>query len=329
MKCPICNSEQVYKKFHYSQEEIGSGIDIGETSIYVCSDCGGGFLHPMPSENALSNLYQLEYTSYTEIEKDIKPSTKLVYEYNYLGKRSIKHLLSKMFFFGNSVNISSYIKSLEKEPRQIKILDIGSGNGKNVRAIHNLGFDVTGIEPHKKHVEACKKIGLNVVQGFYNEKSFKGIKFDVIYSSHVLEHVDDPFSFIKLIRKNLSDDGIAIIDVPNFSAANKHIFGRYFLHLAVPVHLFHYTKKSLKHLVENLGFAVSKTLTYSSGTFFPSLYIKKSLQKKMERWTDFSIEGFKYPYSKFFFLKVLNKIFGWISDIFGKGDCLVMVLRKK
>lgn len=62
--------------------------------------------------------------------------------------------------------------------------------------------------------------------------SFKDASFDLVYASHVLEHVDDDSAAIAEIRRVLKPGGIAILPVPvvspqtiEYGEANPHEFG--------------------------------------------------------------------------------------------------------
>ena len=53
----------------------------------------------------------------------------------------------------------------------------------------------------------------NVIYGDFLKTSFKK-KFDILFASQVLEHIDEPDTFNKC-NEVLSKDGILHIDVPN------------------------------------------------------------------------------------------------------------------
>lgn len=47
------------------------------------------------------------------------------------------------------------------------------------------------------------------------------LKFDTIILNHVLEHIEDPVSLLKMIRAWMSNDGILIIGVPNAKSFHR------------------------------------------------------------------------------------------------------------
>jgi hypothetical protein len=71
---------------------------------------------------------------------------------------------------------------------------------------------------------------------------------------HVLEHVPDPARHLAELRSMLSDDGVLMIAVPDFGGLQARLFGRHWLHLDVPRHLHHFTRRGLMHLLRRAGF---------------------------------------------------------------------------
>ena len=66
--------------------------------------------------------------------------------------------------------------------------------------------------------------------------------FDIVLLNHVLEHISDPFKFIKSINKKLRKDGKIVVEVPDFNKLISRKSNTYFLSSE---HLHHFTKNSL------------------------------------------------------------------------------------
>ena len=91
------------------------------------------------------------------------------------------------------------------------ILDVGCGDGTFLSLIKN-SKSVSGVEINKhfrKKIKKKKKIEI-----FNNLSSFNK-KFDVITLFHVLEHIQDPISFLKLIKTKMKKKTTLIIEVPS------------------------------------------------------------------------------------------------------------------
>ncbi len=136
-----------------------------------------------------------------------------------------------------------------------KILDIGSGQGQSCWWFEEKGFEVTGIEPDGNNVK-------NINQKLKNGKCIVGSAenfqidetYDIIWMSHVFEHIIKPELFLKEIKKNLKDDGIFFIEVPN--CENKATLET---SINLVPHTFHFSQKALKNIVEKSGYKIIKT----------------------------------------------------------------------
>ena len=88
-----------------------------------------------------------------------------------------------------------------------KILEHGVGLGKNIYYFKNaVGYDVS-----KFAVDFCKKKGINATIDF-NE--IKDNSFDIVFSCHVLEHLENPLNVLKQMRKKLNYHGQLILILP-------------------------------------------------------------------------------------------------------------------
>lgn len=110
---------------------------------------------------------------------------------------------------------------LKKEiPNKIKLLDVGCGSGDNLyRAQQELQCDVKGIDPepgaHGVGRFASEKENLNlIIQGYSENLPFESKMYDIIFSSHVLEHVNDERKTLTEMNRVLKDDGRLIIGMP-------------------------------------------------------------------------------------------------------------------
>lgn len=142
-------------------------------------------------------------------------------------------------------------------------LDIGSSTGTFLSILQDKGWDVLGIEPSRKSADIANKKGINTLnKSFENVKLIKG-SYDVVILNHILEHVDNPQKFIEKARELLKKDGIILIDVPNFGSLSSQIYGLDWKYLLPTEHKWHFTKKSLEHLLNKSGFRTQIIETHS------------------------------------------------------------------
>ena len=89
---------------------------------------------------------------------------------------------------------------------------------------------------------------------FYKSGKLSGVPFDVITLFHVLEHLPTPKVLLEnLIRDNLKDGGLLVLEVPNLNSLQAIIAGKNWLHLDIPRHLNHFTKRRLVSMLNNLN----------------------------------------------------------------------------
>ena len=78
------------------------------------------------------------------------------------------------------------------------ILDVGSGLGVFPYVMKSKGYDVECVEENEDSIEFLNQIGIKA----YSKKPDS--KYDIVSIIHVLEHIEDPVSFLKDLRKNMN-----------------------------------------------------------------------------------------------------------------------------
>ena len=88
---------------------------------------------------------------------------------------------------------------------------------------------------------------------------------------HVLEHVSNINDTIVQFSRVLKKDGILIIAVPNYNAWDATYYKEFWAAWDVPIHLWHFSKKTIEHLFKNHGFTLVKTKPMIFDSFYVSL----------------------------------------------------------
>lgn len=162
-------------------------------------------------------------------------------------------------------------RRLRTGPRGLWI-DVGAATGAVLVAAKAAGFSVAGVELGEGQVAVCREQhGFDVVHGTFLEAHYPDRSAEVISYRHVLEHIPDPVAELADVRRVLADDGLLLIEVPNY-AGLRYLGGRLRtkLHLCrpfwervnVPEHLFYFTPRTLHRLLEKAGFSVVWWTTY-------------------------------------------------------------------
>ncbi len=132
-----------------------------------------------------------------------------------------------------------------------RLLDIGCGDGCFLAAARDAGFQVTGTETNP---EPARRRGIEVFENL-DECCEPGF-FDCVTLWHSLEHMEDPRSVLARARVLLRPEGHLVVAVPDAGGMQARLFGRHWLHLDVPRHLFHFSLKSLNRLLAAEDFRV-------------------------------------------------------------------------
>ncbi|MFQ5830306.1 MAG: class I SAM-dependent methyltransferase [Candidatus Methylomirabilia bacterium] len=147
-----------------------------------------------------------------------------------------------------------------------RLLDVGCGTGELLRLAKTRGWEVTGTEISPYAVKVAETAGLTVAEGEVWEAGFPAGSFDIVTCWHVLEHTRDPKRLLDETHRLLRPGGRLLLATPNlndrFFRAIYPLIRRRRLHLFDPadreIHLFHFSARTLRALVESVGFTVAR-----------------------------------------------------------------------
>lgn len=289
--CPFCQSEKTKIAFFLKDHSVSK-----ETfSLFDCEDCGLRFTNPIPDTTSISKYYQSEdYISHSNTKKGIV--------------NSLYHA-ARDFMIQQKIN---WIKSFSS--KRI-LLDIGCGTGHFMHALKENGFQVKGVEiDDGARNFAINQFGLDVItpQDFLNDSS--DVNYGVITLWHVLEHIHEPAVFLNKINSSLSDDGILMIAVPNFTSYDADYYADYWAAYDVPRHLWHFSPTFLENWLRSQGF---KLITKKSLVLDP-FYVSLLSEKYKNQGNGSFIAGIM--------IGVYATFMSWINQ--SKASSLVYVLEK-
>ena len=243
MKCLICEKAEAVKFLDEYKLEIKTDIKFfSGLKIYKCEDCDFSFVSPMPTNEKLNYFYKHVYRApgrppywTTGNYEDLKK--------HYLEDKNLNYLL--------------YLSALVDFSKIKNLYDFGGGYG-------DLGYLLKKKFPHlelfcTENDENCKNI--------LNKRSYKNFekledintKFDMIITTHSLEHLTDTSIFFKF-NNILKPNGLVFFEIPN--CPKEYFNGRPY----DSPHLLFYTRKSMNKIakIHNMEFI---NFSYSSYSF--------------------------------------------------------------
>ena len=167
------------------------------------------------------------------------------------------------------------------------LLDIGCGTGDFLLELKKNGWSVNGMEPNNG---ARAKAEAKLSDSLFSNPDLKDIEtssFHGVSMWHVLEHVPDPKETVSQIGRILTENGVAIIAVPNFNSWDAKHYKENWAAYDLPRHLFHFSQKGMTHLFEASGFSLIEVKPMIFDSFYVSLLSEKYKTGKSKMFSAF------------------------------------------
>jgi len=179
-----------------------------------------------------------------------------LFEYTDNNAIGDEHLLHYLHV---GAGIDFMVQPLDRVYRQRgeSLLDVGCGFGFTLDYWRTMtGGRAVGIEPSGYGKMGSAQLGVEIYNQYLDEVSdLRGERFDIVYSSEVIEHVPDPSAFLQEMRARLSGNGILVLTTPNADYVNQEASPIVVLAALSPgLHKFLFSAKALQKLLLDVGF---------------------------------------------------------------------------
>lgn len=259
--CPACHSRQSTHAYEGLRDDM-EGVP-GEWSMRRCEACGSFYLDVRPKPEAIGKAYVSYHTHadpLVQAAEDNGSSLLWRWANGYLRFRygTFREPWSSL---GRWVlplvpplrqQLDYFYRHLPELPG--RLLDVGCGNGVFLLRAKEAGWDAQGIEPDPRAAAAAQRAGLDVVAGTLDSCPDMGL-FDVVTTSHVIEHVHDPLAFLRHIHGRLRPGGQLWLATPNPDSLGHRLFGMDWRGLEPPRHMTVLSLPALRLLLGQAGFA--------------------------------------------------------------------------
>ena len=162
------------------------------------------------------------------------------------------------FYIEQGAGVDALIEPIARLPadRVRRYLELGCGYGFSVDAAQRLfGWQGLGLDPSP--LAQAGSIGLDIaIQPIYATTEIDlGGRFELVYASEVIEHVDDPKAFIDICTAHLGPRGILVLTTPDAGSIQPDVpMAELILALSPGHHLILYSADGLRHLLQAAGF---------------------------------------------------------------------------
>ena len=251
-KCPVCFSK--------------NNIKISNTDRYgcyyplvCCNQCSLLFSKLKIKEDKLSDYYS-HFANTIKINNNTAIKA-------FQSRTSLKYYSFDRFHWISRFINNNYVNS---------VFEFGCSDGANLFPFFKNGSNVLGVDFNEIRVNAGKNKGLNLISiNSENETAIylKKNKFDLIIVSHVIEHLTDIYSTMKMLLDNTKIDTYFFFETPGvdyvFDDADfdKYPKDKNLMGYLQFEHLYFFSEKYLNSLFKIFGLKKIKSNSLYRGIF--------------------------------------------------------------
>lgn len=234
VNCNLCHSNNFSEIFPAGKAQIHR--------IVKCNTCD--FIYANPQTDNVS-----------DVEKNYIKSNNSESEFDNFNEENHQYLKKQFLQLKDYAKIIDFVDCKEKGV----FLEVGSFAGTFLNEARKRGWEVLGIEPLEIPADYSEqKLGIRVIRKYFEQADISKESISVVVSCHVIEHVPDPTSFVKKAFELLKPQGKLILETPTYDSLLFKILKHRERSVRCDGHIYFFTKKTLRKLVEDNGFKVLK-----------------------------------------------------------------------
>jgi 2-polyprenyl-3-methyl-5-hydroxy-6-metoxy-1,4-benzoquinol methylase len=236
--CPVCQGQVHYKARAIQGYRQGSFFDVLE-----CTNCKVSFVNPMEVDDRIyeaiySNVASVPgYAGYFQLAQQV-----------HKASDPLDHIAAAdACYFG----VTKHIRDSITSPATSQIIEIGCGQGYLTYALNKAGYRAIGIDISETGVQLAKQL--------FGDFYFCGQLADLVSASkerpalivctELIEHLADPFEFVRTALAQLEPGGQLLLTTPRKLEQEVSVWDTEL----PPVHLWWFTKQSLIEMSARLN----------------------------------------------------------------------------
>lgn len=251
VRCPVCG-----------QGGTRPCWQLDGYSFVRCVGCSHIYQNPRPRPADLANRYDEAYKQY-EVE-------------------NAENFFSLMRLGLADLGFDEIEASL---PGSRCFVDIGCATGVLVRHMADRDWESVGIELSEASADyGRRQRGIDIRTGSLESVSFPDAHFDLVHSSHVIEHIPEPGAFVDEIRRVIKPGGWCITVTPSVAGFQARLLGKHW-RSAIPDHVHLFSPSGLMRLFAERGLQPVRLKTWGGiAKGLAPVPIKKVLDRMAKRW---------------------------------------------
>ncbi len=201
--------------------------------IARCNNCGLHSAFPMPTDEELRKAYA--------------------------QRPHVANIASGSFLGGliRSYRDNKKIRLLQRTSRAGTVVDVGTGTGLFLRQAREAGaWTLIGTDYSEINVAKLQADGFDARLGTLDGIGIEPASIDVVWASHVIEHMIDPPAFLAMVMHYLKPGGTLVVHIPS-ETSNRAKLGTSTWHIVNPPgHLWGFRPQTFRPIVERSGFQI-------------------------------------------------------------------------
>ena len=239
---------------------------------------------------------------------------------------------------------SDYLLGLMKKHlnQGCRVLDIGCASGVFVDKLNKAGYAARGVDWSRDAILYAS----NNMRGKFrvSNADLSGVRgyqiYDAIVASHIIEHLENPFSMLRGIQRLLKTDGLLFLTLPNLDWYDSNKSWRRISSIFDPDHVVCYGYSGLDRVLSKAGFEIIDARTRTHGinlmtAVFVALY--KTIRGKREitvggrnpKTSDGAIQKLYSAITAFSAFSTMMQIPNRLSEHNHKGMELIVIALKE
>ena len=218
----------------------------GKFAVVKCRTCGLMRTNPRPTQETIGFYYPEDYRPFITTRVTGQPAPPSRLDRDGLWRGRVKKLLK-------------YDAKALPPADCGRLLELGCASGSFLERMQQAGWEVEGIEASATAAQAAREAGYDVQNSTLEAAQDPEKLYDLIIGWMVLGHLHEPVDSLTTLRKWCDRNGWLVLSIPDAGSLEFTLFRDRWYALHLPCHLYHFSRNTLKKMLESTGWKVERT----------------------------------------------------------------------